>query len=452
MNNFLYTLVLVVFFSFSGFQQAQNLSDNYKPLTCKGALSTDLSTDYMVLANKEIDIAQSKGMLITADVRDFFVGNNADLNNLFFSGKVLFGDEVTKYVQSVGNRILEKNDIKRDIRFYVLKSSEVNAFANQNNIIFITIGLLTQLENESQLAFVLGHEITHIVKDHSIVGYQHTQDKSRDFANGLSTYDDLVQNLSDYSQENELESDKMGLELINKAGYTSSSSVGVIKVLKYGLLPYDEQVFDRSFFNTSNFTLEESNFAKNIEVVPDKESDFETHPEENERINKLEKMIKADNGEEYMISKDQFLYIRDLARFENLKVNLLKKEFIRSLYESYLLQQTYPNNEFVKDVQAKSIYGIAKVMNSIDEDILEESITKELSVSEYYNLYSLHYYNLEDKEQLALAISYLAHQNDSDYNKYIEDLIVDLKTEHEVVYSDFKWAIDKDKKKEMFYF
>ena len=149
-----------------------------------------------------------------------------------------------------------------------------------------------------------------------------------------------------------------------------------------------------------------------------------------------------------MISKDQFLYIRDLARFENLKVNLLKKEFIRSLYESYLLQQTYPNNEFVKDVQAKSIYGIAKVMNSIDEDILEESITKELSVSEYYNLYGLHYYNLEDKEQLALAISYLAHQNDSDYNKYIEDLIVDLKTEHEVVYSDFKWAIDKDKKKE----
>ena len=57
MNNFLYTLVLVVFFSFSGFQQAQNLSDNYKPLTCKGALSTDLSTDYMVLANKEIDIS-----------------------------------------------------------------------------------------------------------------------------------------------------------------------------------------------------------------------------------------------------------------------------------------------------------------------------------------------------------------------------------------------------------
>ena len=54
------------------------------------------------------------------------------------------------------------------IRVYVLETPEFNAFAMANGAVFVNTGLLLQSENEAQLAFVLGHELTHYLHRHTL--------------------------------------------------------------------------------------------------------------------------------------------------------------------------------------------------------------------------------------------------------------------------------------------
>ena len=54
------------------------------------------------------------------------------------------------------------------IRVYILDVPEFNAFAMPNGAVVVYTGLLLETENEAQLAFVLGHEITHYLHRHSL--------------------------------------------------------------------------------------------------------------------------------------------------------------------------------------------------------------------------------------------------------------------------------------------
>lgn len=90
----------------------------------------------------------------------------------------LYGDEaLQRYVDEVGQRVLAESHLRRpdtpaEVRntpftFRVLDSPVVNAFALPGGFIYVTRGLLAHCENEAQLAMVLGHEITHISRQHA---------------------------------------------------------------------------------------------------------------------------------------------------------------------------------------------------------------------------------------------------------------------------------------------
>jgi predicted Zn-dependent protease len=81
------------------------------------------------------------------------------------------------YVRDVGLGVLTKSDLrdkdapteytKAPFTFRVLNSPIVNAFALPGGYVYVTRGLLTHLENEAQLAVVIGHEIGHVAARHA---------------------------------------------------------------------------------------------------------------------------------------------------------------------------------------------------------------------------------------------------------------------------------------------
>lgn len=85
--------------------------------------------------------------------------------------------ELARYVERIGNEVLQTSAYTdentpanvRNTPFYfrVLDSPVVNAFALPGGYIYVTRGLLAYLENEAQLAVVLGHEIGHVLGRHS---------------------------------------------------------------------------------------------------------------------------------------------------------------------------------------------------------------------------------------------------------------------------------------------
>jgi len=84
-------------------------------------------------------------------------------------GLVYTDPDVNEYVNFVGKAMLPDAAPPENVvwRFKVLRDPEANAFALPNGSIYVNTGLLARLDNEAQLASVLGHEVTHVLQRHS---------------------------------------------------------------------------------------------------------------------------------------------------------------------------------------------------------------------------------------------------------------------------------------------
>ncbi len=146
--------------------------------------------------------------------------------------------ELGEYIRSVLLRVIGNNPLgyaPLSLDVYVLDSSAVNAFALPDGSIFLHTAILGRIRNESQLAMLLGHEITHATHRHTHLECEHTYAQSG-AAGYLAVLSSLgganIQNIvgglsgliaqasvSGYSRDKEEEADKVGLTLIAQAGY-----------------------------------------------------------------------------------------------------------------------------------------------------------------------------------------------------------------------------------------
>jgi beta-barrel assembly-enhancing protease len=77
--------------------------------------------------------------------------------------------EINRYINVLGDSIARLADARGiDYNFYVVNDASINAFAVPGGYIYINRGLIDKTQNLSQLAGVLGHEIGHVVRRHSV--------------------------------------------------------------------------------------------------------------------------------------------------------------------------------------------------------------------------------------------------------------------------------------------
>ena len=136
-----------------------------------------------------------------------------------------------QYVNLVGQAIVGHCERKKiQYHFGILHTSEINALAAPGGYIFITQGLLESLKDESELAGVLAHEITHVVRQHIVKAIQQANllEAGQDLAAAAGQDVSRYNQLSDFSinllgkglsRDDELEADKLGTLLAAKVGY-----------------------------------------------------------------------------------------------------------------------------------------------------------------------------------------------------------------------------------------
>jgi predicted Zn-dependent protease len=77
--------------------------------------------------------------------------------------------EINRYINVLGDSISRLADNRGlDYHFYIVNANEVNAFAVPGGFVYVNRGLIERTQNLSQLAGVLGHEIGHVVRRHSV--------------------------------------------------------------------------------------------------------------------------------------------------------------------------------------------------------------------------------------------------------------------------------------------
>ncbi len=191
---------------------------------------------------------------------------------------VLQDAAVTKYVSLVGN-VLAKASSRPGLRweFIVLDTDGVNAFAAPGGLVHITKGALGLIKSEAELAGVLGHEIAHITKKHTInairqnkaikLGTEEAGGKGGGYITKLTNaaYDNIVER--GFDRGDEAEADEEGLRLANKAGYNPAALGSFLGKL----------------------------MARNKGLSGDKPNGlFATHPQTQERVDKQSKQIKSE--------------------------------------------------------------------------------------------------------------------------------------------------------------
>lgn len=153
--------------------------------------------------------------------------------------------EAQDLVDKVGNALVN-NSIARQTpykyEFHLLRDPKtINAFALPGGQIFITYALFSKLENEDQLAGVLGHEIGHVLGRHSAERMA-KQGLTQGILSGVMVgggdgagqMGAMVANAINmkYGRGDELESDELGVKFMIDAGYEPEQMIGVMKILK----------------------------------------------------------------------------------------------------------------------------------------------------------------------------------------------------------------------------
>ena len=74
----------------------------------------------------------------------------------------------------MANKLLEKEPkLRKELRFYTIKSNVTNAFSTDQGIIVVTSGLISQITSEAHLAYILAHEIAHYTEKHVVEGFEY---------------------------------------------------------------------------------------------------------------------------------------------------------------------------------------------------------------------------------------------------------------------------------------
>ncbi len=151
--------------------------------------------------------------------------------------------ELSAYVNEVGQKLAAQSDRALPYEFAVLNSSVPNAWALPGGKIAVNRGLLTTLENEAELAAVLGHEIVHAAARHGAKAQERgtllqvgmvaaqigiaTSDVNANLGNVLVMGAGVGAQLITmrYGREAELEADLYGMRYMRKAGYDAAAAI-----------------------------------------------------------------------------------------------------------------------------------------------------------------------------------------------------------------------------------
>ncbi len=435
---------------------AQDFTKDYLPLHSTGLLPPVFVKSFSQKALEDVGKLNDKNHYLLNKKKEFALESNFHIDHLIRSGAILFNDSISAYVNKVLDEIL-KNDpeFRANIQLYIIKSPTVNAFSFDNGIILVNTGLLSQLDDESQLAFILCHELIHYKRKHSINAYLDLVNvSSSNYKKSRNDVDAL-----NYSKDNETEADTAGLELFKTTNYDFDAIHSAFDVLQYSYLPFDEQEFDRTFLEDGNLVFPKDYFLE--KTAPIKSDDNyddskSTHPNIRKRKMAVNSRIDASyvnkGRKKFIVSKSLFDHAKDIARFETCRLYLLDLDYPNAIYSAYILLKKYPDNIYLKKIISKSLYEVASSKSVLHgstsvSNVFGSDSKYELKSDEDIEGYSQQVYHLLGKlssdEATVLALNYSwklnaqLHYADKSEKQICDSLFVMLVQGNEKKLSDY---------------
>jgi len=314
-------------------------------------------------------------------------------------------EALREYVSDVGKNISSRTHRpKMPYSFRVVNATYVNAYAFPGGSIACTRGILLDLDNEAQLAALLGHELGHVNARHT------AQQMSKGaitqvFVGGLSVLAGVAGGglgqvaaqlgtigagalLASYSRDNEREADALGMEYMVKAGYDPKGMVGLMDMLRslnkskpsaIELMFSTHPMSDERYATAVKRAKEDYPKAASLPVYR------ERYMDNTERLRAQKEAIEEMQKGEQLMAKEKFKeaesHFRKALReapedYAGLVMmatcQLVQKDYREGLRYAEEAQSVYP-----REAQAHHLSGFAKIQTKDYEGAYEEFSTCE---------------------------------------------------------------------------
>ena len=348
-----------------------SFSTVHAQLKSVGEVPADLKMSTMELYRSDVERAKK---YTGGKVRDQQSLQEAayHVNKMMASGRIVYGDPISVMAGRIADTLLKDYpELRSELRFYTVKSPEVNAFATGQGMVFINAGLVAQSENEAQLAFIISHEIIHYYRSHTMEELVGKDGKKRDSDKERAELSQFIKK-HNRSREMENEADSLGVAMFYlKSPYSKDVSESVFDVLQYSALPFDDVPFDTTYFNTPYYQLNGCWLDKTAEITSrdDYDDSRSTHPNILSRRRKMAQALDGYyGGEEFvMTTRDEYMAIRELARNECIRQELIGGEYSRAFYNAWLMDREQrakgQPSEMTAEYLAQALYGVTMFKN-----------------------------------------------------------------------------------------
>ncbi len=360
-------------------------------------LANEFKIKYEIV-NKNIDLESSKQKRI---VKEIYTENQKSFFEDIDCNKFIADIQINTYLQELLLEVLSKNSINsKDYKILLSKETAVNAYNLGDGVIVINYGLLTAVENEDELVFVLCHEIGHQYLNH-------VKNEIENYAI-LSTSDDIAKKTAEirkqkYSKSTlatnllnsiryknykrrrskEIEADAIGFDFYKKTFRNQKNVLELLKKLEKSNIENDSVTIQdyKICFEKDNFKLklkyfdtEESIFQTYDYLQKSDIDSLKTHPDCATRIQLLsEKIIEQKNID---VQNTKFLTFKKNSINQNL-INLFNnKDYGQCLYKTLKIYKNDLENIFYKNMiyqnlekihLAKINYTISRYLPDYDQ-------------------------------------------------------------------------------------
>lgn len=319
---------------------------------------------------------------------------------------------VKKYLQNIMDTIVAKNKLKEKFEIVCTRYVVPNAFNMGDNKLYVNIGLLEQLQNESQLVFLLCHELSHQLLSHVQQSFIDNEIKAKDKTrkreirdinkakyNKLDKTFQFIKNsqydYAKHSRAQEKAADSMALVLMLPTNYSLQEGKTLMQILDH--CDEDSTKIDYNpYLGNSGNEISDTwlkapkqgiTFGKKSEMELDKDS-AKTHPDIPIRILMMDTVISLlkdtqKNRQVFVQTKSAFDSLCNSSKFEMIEVFMKRKRYGAVVYYSIKLLNKYPDNKYLYK-------NIAMGLNELNKSVKKHTVQNYLPIesedfSEGYN-------------------------------------------------------------------
>lgn len=412
----------------------------YHPRKKHDASSRELIHAVRAQLDDELSTIKSKRKFIVSKI---YTHRTNNLVMQITGGAFLKDDSLQQFVDDVFHRLVSFNSLRHTPRrVLILSDPVVNAYCFGEGTFFVTVGLLSKIDNEAQLAFAIAHELAHYELDHVRNGIVNAVEnnlakKTAREVNKIMSGDitleeiaalrELLYGVSRFSREMEMQADSLGFIYFQRAQYNPAEALSLLSVLDSAQHPKYSSGHDLFLpLHAANYPFQEYWLNQRLSIYSKRPTNVlffstdsvQTHPQIAARKERLLPQVQHSSQLPVNYQPESFIHeVVRVSEFESVEAAYFSKQYDRCLFLALQLKSVYPQNPYLVSMISKVFVDLCDARN---KGMLEIRLPRYTShYSESLRSVNNFLHNLTEEEMIEVAYHFL--NNRSNFNSDEEE-------------------------------